>query len=79
MKIENSEVENKTKQNIPIDHFSIVNPKYNRSFYYFSKFYNFDDTITEGYDKNFLINQEKKFFQLIYNTQNKTKFLVWQK
>jgi hypothetical protein len=58
--------------------FSIINPKFNKTFYYLKKIFPFKDiTSLENYD--FLLSQEMKFLQLIVDCPREEVMSAWIK
>lgn len=60
------------------DKFSIVNPHINKTFYYIKQYFTYNDLKKEK-KYQFLINQERKFLNLILDSKPSEKFSVWTK
>ena len=58
--------------------FSIINPKLNKTFYYVKNYFNFIE-LKKDSRYEFLINQEKKFIQLILDAHSNESLTVWIK
>jgi hypothetical protein len=66
------------KSEIYLPHFSIINLKMNRTFYYCKQFYQYVD-LKKDSRFEFFLNQEKKFIQLILDAEPKDSLSIWSK
>ncbi len=70
--------ESPSKSEIYLPHFSIINLRMNRTFYYCKEFFKFID-LKKDQRFEFFKNQEKKFIQLIIDAEAKDSLAIWSK